>query len=223
MRSASVAIVLKWYNRFAMVSPQGSLTGLHVRLEPLEYRHIGGLLAAASVDRSLYEWSAVPGDEIGFRTYVETAIEWREAGTAVPFAILRVRDGAPIGSTRFFDLTRFAWPSDHPRSKRTDPDAGEIGYTWFTSNAICTVANTETKLLMLTHAFERWDVLRVCFHTDARNERSRRALERIGAKFEGSLRAHRIAADFKPRDSYRYSIIAPEWPEVKRRLLHLRR
>jgi N-acetyltransferase len=74
-------------------------------------------------------------------------------------------------------------------------------------------------LLMLTHAFESWQVLRVCFHTDARNHRSRTALERIGAKFEGILRAHRMAADFIPRDSVRYSIVAAEWPEVKQQLM----
>jgi RimJ/RimL family protein N-acetyltransferase len=71
---------------------------------------------------------------------------------------------------------------------------------------------------MLTYAFETWQVLRVCFHTDARNQRSRAALERIGAKFEGVLRAHRVAADFIPRDSVRYSIVMNEWPEVKQRL-----
>jgi N-acetyltransferase len=74
---------------------------------------------------------------------------------------------------------------------------------------------------MLSHAFEVWQVLRVCFHTDARNARSRAALERIGGKCEGVLRAHRMAADFIPRDSVRYSIIASEWPEVKQRLTQL--
>jgi RimJ/RimL family protein N-acetyltransferase len=72
---------------------------------------------------------------------------------------------------------------------------------------------------MLTHAFETWRMLRVCFHTDARNQRSRAALERIGGKCEGILRAHRMAADFIPRDSVRYSIIAAEWPETRQRLL----
>lgn len=72
---------------------------------------------------------------------------------------------------------------------------------------------------MLTHAFETWQVLRVCFHTDVRNQRSRAALERIGGQFEGNLRAHRMAADFIPRDSVRYSIIASEWPAVKQRLV----
>jgi RimJ/RimL family protein N-acetyltransferase len=71
---------------------------------------------------------------------------------------------------------------------------------------------------MLTYAFEVWQVLRVCLHTDARNTRSQAAIERIGGKFEGVLRAHRMAADFIPRDSFRYSIVGTDWPEVKRRL-----
>jgi N-acetyltransferase len=90
-----------------------------------------------------------------------------------------------------------------------------------TRSAIRTPANTEAKLLMLTHAFETWQVLRVCFHTDVRNQRSRSALERIGGQFEGILRAHRMAADFIPRDSVRYSIIASEWPAVKQRLVQM--
>ena len=84
-----------------------------------------------------------------------------------------------------------------------------------------TGANTEAKMLMLTHAFESWQALRVCLHTDARNQRSRAAIERIGGKFEGILRAHRMAADFTPRDSVRYSILAAEWPEMKRNLSRL--
>ena len=105
-------------------------------------------------------------------------------------------------------------------ARRQFPDACEIGYTWLTRSAIRTAANTETKLLMLTHAFETWQVLRVCFHTDARNQCSRAALERIGGKFEGILRAHRMATDFIPRDSVRYSILAAEWPELKQQLTH---
>jgi N-acetyltransferase len=84
-----------------------------------------------------------------------------------------------------------------------------------------TAANTESKFLMLRHAFENWQVLRVCFHTDMRNERSRAALARIGAKPEGILRAHRMAADFIPRDSARFSITASEWPIVKQHLREL--
>ena len=150
--------------------------------------------------------------------YIDTALAWRDAGTAVPFAIVRQKDNIVLGSTRFWNLERWAWPSGHPRHGRHLPDACEIGYTWLTGSAIRTAANTEAKLLMLTHAFETWQVLRVCFHTDARNQRSRTALERIGAKFEGILRAHRMAADFIPRDSVRYSILAAEWPEAKQQL-----
>jgi N-acetyltransferase len=124
-----------------------------------------------------------------------------------------------IGSTRFFNLERWSWPPGHASYGRGVPDACEIGYTWLTRSAIRTAANTEAKLLMLTHAFEIWRVLRVCFHTDARNQRSRAALERIGGQSEGILRAHRMAADYIPRDSVRYSIVAAEWPSVKERLV----
>lgn len=138
---------------------------------------------------------------------------------AVPFAIVHVDDGVIIGSTRFWNLERWSWPQGHPSYGHSAPDACEIGYTWLTRSAIRTAANTETKLLMLKHAFEVWQVLRVCFHTDARNQRSRAALERIGGQFEGILRAHRMAADFTARDSVRYSILSSEWPAVKERLV----
>jgi RimJ/RimL family protein N-acetyltransferase len=101
------------------------------------------------------------------------------------------------------------------------PDACEIGHTWLTRAAVRTAANRESKFLMLTHAFETWGVLRVCLHTDARNFRSQKAIERIGGKREGILRSHRLAADFTPRDSVRYSIIASEWPGVRERLSRL--
>jgi RimJ/RimL family protein N-acetyltransferase len=155
-------------------------------------------------------------------TYIQTALTWQEAGSAVPFAILRIDDGSIIGSTRFWNIERWAWPQSHPRHGRDFPDACEIGYTWLTRSAVRTAANTEAKLLMLTHAFETWKVLRVCLHTDARNLRSRAAIERIGGKIEGILRAHRIAVDCAPRDSARFSIVAEEWPEVKPRLTLLR-
>jgi N-acetyltransferase len=195
------------------------LSGKHIRLEPLDHRHIDGLAAAAGNDRELYQWSPIPRGKAEATTYVETARAWRDAGTAVPFATIRLHDGAVIGSTRFWNIERWAWPRGHARHGRQLPDACEIGYTWLTRSAIRTAANTEAKLLMLTHAFETWQALRVCFHTDARNQRSRAALERIGAKFEGILRAHRMAADFIPRDSVRYSILAAEWPDVKHQLL----
>ncbi len=194
------------------------LSGAHIRLEPLAVRHAAGLLAAAGNDRGLYQWSAVPHTAAEVQRYIETAACWSAAGTAVAFATVRVADSEVIGSTRFWNIERWAWPPGHPRHGREGPDACEIGYTWLASAAVRTAANTSAKLLMLTHAFEVWQVLRVCFHTDARNARSRTALERIGAKFEGILRAHRIAADFTPRDSARFSILAGEWPAVRQRL-----
>lgn len=194
------------------------LLGSHVCLEPLEHRHVDGLVAAAAADPDLYRWSPVPQGRDETISYVDTALAWRDAGRAVSFATIRVSDGVVIGSTRFFDIERWAWPPGHPSHGRLTPNVCEIGYTWLTRAAVRTPANTEAKLLMLTHAFEAWQVLRVCFHTDARNDRSRAALERIGGQMEGVLRAHRMAADYIPRDSVRYSILASEWPTVKHRL-----
>ena len=194
------------------------LEGGHVRLEPLDIGHADALVAAAAAEPSLYQWSAVPQGKREVTRYIDTALEWRAAGTAVPFAILRLEDNLVIGSTRYFDMERWAWPQGHARHGRSAADACEIGYTWLTVSAIRTAANTEAKLLMLTHAFESWRMLRVCLHTDKRNQRSRAAIERIGGQFEGLLRAHRLATDHTARDSARYSIVAQEWPAVKARL-----
>jgi N-acetyltransferase len=169
----------------------------------------------------LYSWSPVPQGRHEAEKYIDTALAWQAAGSAVPFAIVRLADDHVIGSSRFWNIERWAWPEGHPSHGRTTPDACEIGYTWYAPSAIRTAANTESKFLMLRHAFETWQVLRVCFHTDVRNERSRAALARIGAKPEGILRAHRMAADFIPRDSARFSITASEWPTVKQGLLEL--
>jgi len=125
------------------------LHGTRVRLEPLDHRHVEGLVAAAAVDPSLYQWSPVPQGQVEAARFVETAVAWRDAGTAVPFAIVRLDVGAVIGSTRFWNLERWAWPHGHPRHRRQVPDACEIGYTWLTRSAIRTAANTEAKLLML--------------------------------------------------------------------------
>jgi RimJ/RimL family protein N-acetyltransferase len=189
------------------------LRGEHIRLEPLGFQHVDALAAASAEDPSLYQWSPVPRGADAVRRYIETALAWKHAGTAAPFAI--VRDDRVVGSTRFWNIERWSWPANHERFGRREPDACEIGYTWLAASAVRTPVNTEAKRLMLQHAFEKWGALRVCFHTDARNLRSQAALERIGAKREGMLRAHRLAADFTPRDSIRYSIVAAEWPAVK--------
>jgi RimJ/RimL family protein N-acetyltransferase len=209
----------EWVNvDFHMKNESLQLEGKHVRLEPLDHRHVEGLVTAAAADPSLYQWSPVPQSRAAAKTYVDTASSWADAGTAVSYAVVRQVDDLVIGSTRFFNVERWPWPQVHVRHGRVDPDACEIGYTWFTASAVRTAANTESKLLMLTHAFETWNVFRVCLHADARNLRSRTAIERIGGVFEGILRAHRMAADYIARDSARYSIIATEWPSVKRRL-----
>ena len=194
------------------------LQGRHVRLEPLDPRHAEALVAASAADPSLYEWSLVPQGRDAVQRYIATALAWREAGTAVPFATVRLADGVVIGSTRFWEIERWTWPAGHAQHGRATPDACEIGYTWLTATAIRSGANTEAKFLMLQHAFESWEVCRVSFHTDTRNLRSRSALERLGARQEGLLRAHRMAADYTPRDSMRYSITIAEWPAAKRRL-----
>jgi RimJ/RimL family protein N-acetyltransferase len=194
------------------------LEGQYIRLEPLELRHADALVAASAGDAELYRWSPVPQNKTDAVKYIETAVWWREAGTAEPFAVVRLADEKVVGSTRFFNFDRWAWPAGHPLHGRETPDGCEIGYTWYSRDAIRTAVNTEAKLLLLTHAFETWRVFRVCLHTDVRNERSRAAMLRIGCKFEGILRAHRMAADFIARDSARFSIVAAEWPDVKRRL-----
>ncbi|HEY6447076.1 MAG TPA: GNAT family protein [Acidobacteriaceae bacterium] len=194
------------------------LNGRYVRLEPLELRHVDALDAASAADPTLYQWSAVPVGKAATQAYVGAALAAREAGTAVPFVVVRLPDEAVLGSTRYFDIERWPWPADHPMKERGMPDACEIGYTWYTKSAIRTAANTEAKVMMLTHAFETWNVARVCLHTDERNARSRAAMERLGCRFEGILRAHRLAVDLIPRNSARYSIVAAEWPDVKAQL-----
>jgi RimJ/RimL family protein N-acetyltransferase/GNAT superfamily N-acetyltransferase len=197
-------------------SATGVLAGPHVRLEPLRHGHVPGLVAAAAGGGDLYRWTVVPRDTGQARRYVEKALAARDAGTSVPFAVVRAADGAVIGSTRFWDLVSWPWPDG-----KTAPDTCEIGHTWLSRDVIRTGVNTEMKRLMLTHAFEAWGVQSVCLHTDARNQRSRDAIGRIGATFEGILRAHRLAAELGPRDSARFSITAAEWPAVRQHLAGL--
>jgi RimJ/RimL family protein N-acetyltransferase len=196
------------------------LSGRLVRLEPLRPEHAPGLAAATAGDPELYRLTRVPFSEDAALQYVASAEATRQAGTAAPFAVIRLADETVIGSTRLFDLERWAWPAGHQRHDHDGPDTCEIGHTWLAASAIRTGANTEMKRLMLTLAFEIWEVQSVCFHTDARNERSRRALARIGARYEGTLRSHRLAAD-GPRDSARFAITAVDWPAVRAHLADL--
>ena len=200
---------------------KGLLRGRHIYLEPLEIHHAAGLAEASAPDISLYRWSPVPQGKEEVLKYIQTGIEWRKAGSALPYVIKRAVDDVIIGSTRLWNLERWSWRAGHERNSREFPDACEIGYSWLTSSAIRTAANTESKFLLLRMVFEKWDSFRVCLHADSRNMRSRTAIERIGAKFEGILRAHRMAVENTPRDSARYSIVASEWPAVKMHLEEL--
>jgi N-acetyltransferase len=204
-----------------MVFLEPELTGDYVRLEPLQSGHVPGLAAATAGAGDLYRMTKVPAGEAEAASYVAAAEAARAAGTAAPFAVVRLADETVIGSTRLWDLQWWAWPPGHPRHGHGGPDTCEIGHTWLAASAVRTGANTEMKRLMLAFAFETWRVQMVCFHTDARNERSNNALRRIGARFEGTLRSHRLAADDQPRDSSRYSITAAEWPAVRARLTEM--
>ncbi|HVX42722.1 MAG TPA: GNAT family protein [Mycobacteriales bacterium] len=186
------------------------LRGEHIQLEPLSATHVEPLVTAASESRETYGFTIVPDSIASMKSYVDFAIAEAEAGRAIPYAIRRIADDTVIGCTRFWDFA--SW------SGRSDPDAVEIGHTWYAASAQRTACNTETKLLMLMHAFEVWEVVRVTLKTDARNLRSRKAIERIGGKFEGIRRAHQLASDGTVRDTAYFSIIAPEWPAARDRL-----
>lgn len=197
-----------------------TLGGQLVRLEMLAEKHVDGLVAASANGRELYRWSAVPQTLEQAEQYVHEAMSCMDNGTAVPFAILSARDGRVIGSTRFWQLEHWSWPASHFRHNSKNPDACEIGYTWFSPSAIRTGANLETKLLMLGHAFEQWRVLWVCFHPDKRNELANRSLIQLGATRDGILREHRLGVDGRPSNSVRFSILAEDWPAIKDRLVH---
>ena len=192
-----------------------TLAGRAVRLEPMSLDHVDGLLAAATEHRGTYGYTAVPADRAATTAYVETLLELRDRGHDVPFTTRAASDGRVLGATRFLWLRSYF--------DRGVPDAVEIGGTWLAASAQRTGTNTEAKLLMLMHAFETWGVQRVDFKTDARNARSRAAIERIGGRLEGIVRAWQpslvAGEEGTPRDSALYSIVPSEWPEVKQRLI----
>ncbi|HVM65694.1 MAG TPA: GNAT family protein [Acidimicrobiales bacterium] len=195
-----------------------TLTGRHVRLEPLEMEHVAALVRAAGESRATYGYSVVPEGEDAMRAYVEAALAARAAGEHVPFATVRATDGTVIGSTRFSDVAPWVWPAGSAQQREGRPDVAEIGHTWLAASAQRTGVNTEAKWLMLRHAFEVWEVHLVRLRSDRRNLRSRAAIERLGARFEGVRRADRPGVDGTVRDSAFYSITRDEWPAVRDRL-----
>jgi RimJ/RimL family protein N-acetyltransferase len=197
-----------------------TLQGRYVRLEPLTPAHIPALLAVAQAARGTFGLTFVPADELSMRQYVATALAARAVARALPFATVDRATDQVVGSTRFGNVEFWAWPPGNPHQRGEHlPDVVEIGWTWLAPAAQRTGVNTEAKLLMLTHAFEVWRVHRVSLMTDARNRRSRDAIVRLGAGFDGVLRASRVAADGAIRDTAAYSILDSEWPGVKAALL----
>ncbi|MGI8926428.1 MAG: GNAT family N-acetyltransferase [Tepidiformaceae bacterium] len=189
------------------------LEGAHVRLEPLQLAHVAALLAVATIDRATYRWTTVPATEGEMTAYVAESLRLRAAGSAIPFVTLARESGDVIGTTRFANMERWPWPAGSANVRAWD--AVEVGWTWLAPAAQRTAVNTEAKLLMLAHAFETWGVHRLTLHTDSRNERSRRAIERIGGRLDGVLRANRASSIGDVRDTAVYSITAAEWPGVR--------
>lgn len=203
-----------------LLRPTPALVGDVVRLEPMTHDHVDALTAAASESRDTYRWTFVPDGHEAMARYVDVAMAGRDDDLFTPFVTVRLEDARVIGSTRFL-TERWDWSASDQACQRQDtPDVVEIGWTWLAASAQRTAVNTEAKLLMLTHAFETWGVHRVCLRTDRRNDRSRAAIERLGARLDGVIRADRPASDGTVRDSAHYSIVTDEWPAVRRRLRH---
>jgi RimJ/RimL family protein N-acetyltransferase len=183
------------------------LRGDLVRLEPMAQEHAQGLYNRG---RSAGDWSHMPRscfiDMADVRQWIEEAVE---APNQLPFVIVESGKDKAVGSTRYLNI-------------RPEHRSLEIGWTWLGQEWQRTGINTETKLLLLSHAFDRLGCLRVEFKTDARNLRSQRALERIGATREGVMRNHMIVQSNFVRDSVYFSVIDSDWPEVKERLTLLR-
>jgi RimJ/RimL family protein N-acetyltransferase len=188
-----------------MIDPV-ELEGRIVRLEPLREEHVAGLTAAGR-DESIWRWmpyGTITG-EAAMGRFVADMLKKRAQGTDLPFTVVERTSGSVVGNTRYLDI-------------QMQNRALEIGGTWYAVTHQRTGVNTECKLLLLRHAFETLECLRVQFKTDLRNERSQRALERIGAVREGTLRKQVTLPDGYQRSSVYYSVIDEEWPGVRERL-----
>jgi RimJ/RimL family protein N-acetyltransferase len=192
-----------------------TLTGDRVRLEPLSMGHVGDLIDASGADRSTYDFTTVPDGPDSVRGYVRhlTTVA-APAGESIPFAQIRVADGRAVGVTTYLSLR---W-----QTNAALPYAIEVGGTWLAPSSQRSGINVEAKLLLFTHAFEVWEVGRVDLKTDARNARSRAAIEGVGAQFEAVLRSwqpsHARGEAGLLRDSALFAIVAAEWPDVRARL-----
>jgi RimJ/RimL family protein N-acetyltransferase len=183
------------------------LRGALVAIEPLRAEHAAGVLASADAEE-VFAWLPYPRptDREQAQSWIEDALADRRADRRLPFAILNTVDGSVIGSTSYWD---FDAHNAHI----------EIGSTWLNRSSWGTGCNAEAKLLLMAHAFETLELERVAFRTDIRNERSQRAIERLGAIKEGVHRHEMRRRDGSWRDSVHYSILRSEWPDAKARLL----
>lgn len=198
-----------------MAVPAPTLTGSHVQLEQLSLDFAEELVRAGNEDRSSYAWTPVPPTVPEMQRYISGLLAEQQSRSAVPFVQRRLSDGALVGCTRYL---RLEWWGG-----RDLPDEVEIGGTWLAGSAQRTAINTEAKYLLLTNAFERWNVHRVAICTDSRNTQSQTAILRLGATFEGILRSHRgsYAAGEQnrvARDSAMYSVVRSDWQAIKRGL-----
>lgn len=176
-----------------------------IRLEPLGPEHHDGLVAAASDGRLWELWfTGVPAPE-ETRAYIAQALAGQSDGHMLPWAVRDLASGAIIGSTRYHDVAAAI-------------DRVEIGYTWYAASRQRSHVNTTCKLLLLAHAFDVVGCKVVALRTDGFNFRSQRAIEALGAKKDGVLRHFQARRDGSPRDTVLYSILAGEWPDVKRHL-----
>jgi RimJ/RimL family protein N-acetyltransferase len=195
---------------------QPVLAGPTVTLPPLSRGDAGALADAAAESRQHYTSTRVPDGIEEAKSYISAALRERESGHRMPFTTLwhdRV-----VGCTSYLDLQQWRWPTDSPLQRTDRPDALEIGATWLSASAQRTRCNTEAKHLMLTHAFDLWQVHRLALKTDERNSRSRQAIERLGARLDGVRRADMPGQDGSVRNSAYYSIVRAEWPAIRAKL-----
>jgi RimJ/RimL family protein N-acetyltransferase len=199
-----------------MVLEPFALKGPTVTLRPLTLEDAEALAAAAAESRDQYGFTRVPEGVEDAQRYIAGALADRETRGRLPFATLW--QGRVVGSTSYLGAERWRWPAGSPQQRADRPDVVEIGSTWLAASAQRTRCNTEAKLLMLAHAFDVWQVHRVSLKTDERNAKSRRAIERLGARFEGVRRADMPGTDSTVRASAYYSIMREEWPGVRKTL-----
>ncbi len=182
-----------------------TLTGKHIRLEPMRPAHIAGLLEAGGASE-IWEWMpSRPGDSATMEGWLKKARHAESLGREYSFVVILVPSGRVVGSTRYLDV-------------QEDDRTVEIGWTWYAPETWGGIVNPEAKYLLMRHAFEDWGAIRVALKTDIRNLHSRAAIKKLGAKYEGLLRNQRIRPDGSYRDTVVFSITEREWPAVKSRL-----